>query len=115
MHVMKTAADDLTSADLSRCSCVGHSLLRSPSPSPPMMSRTLPVSCGPLWYDDLSQSAVVPVRWVWHGDLAAGAVTLLTSRWKTGKTTLLSVLLARMREGGELAGSAVSAGRAVVV
>jgi hypothetical protein len=69
----------------------------------------------PLWYDDLCRSAAEPLRWVWHGYLAAGAVALLTSRWKAGKTTLLSVLLARLKEGGTLAGSAVAAGRAVVV
>jgi hypothetical protein len=58
---------------------------------------------------------VEPTRWPWHGYLAGGAVTLLTSRWKTGKTTLLAVLLARMGSGGQLAGLPVTAGRAVVV
>src|SRR5439155_25840439 len=37
------------------------------------------------------------------------------SRWKAGKTTLLAALLARLGTGGDLAGSAVTAGRAVVV
>jgi hypothetical protein len=74
-----------------------------------------PVIPDPLWYDDLSRSDAEPLRWVWYGYLAAGAVTLLTSRWKAGKTTLLSILLARMGAGGALAGSAVAAGRAVVV
>jgi hypothetical protein len=69
----------------------------------------------PLWYDDLSRSDAEPLRWPWYGYLAAGAVTLLTSRWKAGKTTLLSVLLARMGSGGALAGLPVAAGRAVVV
>src|SRR5438552_15931659 len=69
----------------------------------------------PLWYDDLRQTAAPELRWLWTGYLAAGAVTLLTSRWKAGKTTLLSVLLAKMAAGGELGGSAVAAGRAVVV
>jgi hypothetical protein len=40
---------------------------------------------------------------------------LLTSQWKAGKTTLASVLLARMKNGGELAGLPVAAGRAVVI
>ena len=39
------------------------------------------------------------VRWLWDGYLAAGLVTLLTSRWKTGKTTLVSLLLARIGAG----------------
>jgi hypothetical protein len=42
-------------------------------------------------------------------------VSLLTSLWKSGKTTLLSVLLSRLKTGGELAGLPVRAGRAVVV
>lgn len=53
--------------------------------------------------------------WLWQGYLATGAVTLLTSQWKTGKTTLISVLLSRMKTGGLLAGLSVSKGRAVVV
>src|SRR5438552_2208703 len=68
-----------------------------------------------LRFEDLTDHAREPARWVWHGYLAAGAVTLLTSRWKAGKTTLLSVLLARLGAGGELAGLPVAAGRAVVV
>jgi hypothetical protein len=35
-----------------------------------------------------------PVPWLWQGYLIPGAVTLLTSQWKSGKTTLVSVLLA---------------------
>jgi hypothetical protein len=68
-----------------------------------------------LSFADLTQEAATPVRWLWDGYLAGGAVTLLTSRWKAGKTTLVSVLLARMGAGGELAGRAVAAGRAAVV
>jgi hypothetical protein len=68
-----------------------------------------------LSFEELDRAAAGPTRWVWDGYLAAGAVTLLTSRWKTGKTTLLSVLLAKLAAGGELAGRAVAAGRAVVV
>lgn len=55
------------------------------------------------------------VRWLWKGYLAVGAVTLLTSQWKTGKTTLTSVLLARMKNGGPLAGLPVAPGRAIVL
>ena len=36
-----------------------------------------------------------PLSWLWRGYLAHGFLTLLTSQWKTGKTTLLAVLLAR--------------------
>lgn len=54
-------------------------------------------------------------RWLWHGYLASGNVTLLVGPWKAGKTTLLSVLLARLATGGTLAGLAVRPGRAVVI
>jgi hypothetical protein len=68
-----------------------------------------------LALDDLVKSAGEKPRWLWHGYLAPGTVTLLTSQWKSGKTTLVSVLLARMKEGGRLAGLPVARGRAVVV
>jgi hypothetical protein len=53
--------------------------------------------------------------WLWQGFIAFGSITLLTSRWKTGKTTLLSVLLSRLQTGGTLAGSDVAAAPALVV
>ena len=37
--------------------------------------------------------------WLWDGYLATGDVTLLTSRWKSGKTTLISGLLQRLGTG----------------
>jgi hypothetical protein len=52
---------------------------------------------------------------LWHGYLAAAKVTLLTSQWKSGKTTLVSVLLARLANSGQLAGLPVAAAQAVVV
>src|SRR5829696_1933911 len=55
------------------------------------------------------------VPWLWRGYLAAGNLTLLTSQWKAGKTTLVATLLARLATGGTLAGLPVRAGRAVVV
>jgi hypothetical protein len=53
--------------------------------------------------------------WLWHGYLAPRSLTLFTSQWKSGKTTLLSVLLAKLKTGGELAGLPLAAARAVVV
>jgi hypothetical protein len=55
------------------------------------------------------------MTWLWQGYLAPGNVTLLTSQWKSGKTTLLSVLLARLKTGGLLAGLPVAPGKALVV
>jgi AAA domain len=52
---------------------------------------------------------------LWEGVVARGTVAVLTSRWKSGKTTLLTALLHTMAAGGTLAGRTVAAGRAVVV
>jgi len=65
---------------------------------------------------DVSQSeSRSSVSWLWHGYLAAGNVTLLTSQWKTGKTTLLTGLLQQMERGESFVGRPVRAGRALVV
>ena len=55
-----------------------------------------------------------PVPWIWDGLLTRRAITLLSAPEKTGKTTLLSLLLDRRREGGQLLGSAVLPGRTVL-
>jgi hypothetical protein len=55
------------------------------------------------------------LSWLWHGYLAAGKVTALISPPKSGKTTLAFHLLARVGQGGQLAGLPVAPGRAVVV
>jgi hypothetical protein len=39
-----------------------------------------------------------PVDWIWQGYLARGATTLLTSQWKSGKTTLVSILLSKLAD-----------------
>lgn len=52
--------------------------------------------------------------WIWEGVLALEAVTLLSAPEKTGKTTLLSLLLDRRRAGGELLGRTVYPGKTVV-
>ncbi|HKA08360.1 MAG TPA: AAA family ATPase [Gemmataceae bacterium] len=53
--------------------------------------------------------------WLWAGYLLPKHTTLLTSFWKSGKTTLVSVLLSKLAAGGTFAGQAVKPGRAVVV
>lgn len=60
----------------------------------------------------------IPVRepeWLWPGYLARGETTLLTSQWKTGKTTLVSVLLSKLASGGEFAGQPLPHCKAAVV
>jgi hypothetical protein len=59
--------------------------------------------------------ARVSTDWLWHGFLARGSVTVLTSQWKTGKTTLLSVLMSKLHSGGELAGRNVKAAAPAIV
>ena len=38
--------------------------------------------------------------WLWEGYLARGHITLLTSQWKAGKTTLVAGLLRQLEAGG---------------
>src|ERR1051325_6318306 len=74
--------------------------------------RELAPALKPLCLDALGPPAKGLPPWLWHGSLAPGNVTLLTSQWKSGKTTLVSVLLDRMKAGGQLAGLPVAAGKA---
>src|SRR5262245_60558615 len=69
----------------------------------------------PLAYEQLASRAGLDTQWFLQGYLAAGNVTLLTSQWKAGKTTLLAVLLSKWRQGGQLAGLDVRPARAFVV
>jgi hypothetical protein len=68
----------------------------------------------PLAVTDLVGRAGPP-DWLWDGYLAAGHMTLLTSPWKSGKTTLAAVLVARMATGGTFAGRPLKPGSAVVL
>ena len=61
------------------------------------------------------KNAVTQPDWLWHGLVAAGKLTLFTSLWKSGKTTLLANFLARRRAGGEFLGLAVAPGGSLVV
>ena len=88
--------------------------LSPPSP-PPAPARPAPGS--PLQWGSalLRDDGASTESWVLQGYLAPGCVTLLTSLWKSGKTTLVAVLLARLATGGRLAGLSLAAGRAVIV
>ena len=76
-----------------------------------------PSACpyGGVWLDELAAAPVHETAWLWRGYLARGNVTLLTSQWKMGKTTLLALLLTRLGRGGLLADLPVTPGKAVVV
>jgi hypothetical protein len=51
---------------------------------------------------DLATAAPGLVPSLWHGYLAQGRVTALVSQAKSGKTTLVSYVLARMAQGGQI-------------
>jgi hypothetical protein len=75
-------------------------------------NASLPI---PVTYAEMTATGNELPGWLWQGFIAFGSTTLLTSRWKTGKTTLLSVLVSRMGTGGTLAGSEIAAGPALIV
>lgn len=68
-----------------------------------------------LWATELEAVAASDIPFIWDGYLAPRYVTLLTSQWKSGKTTLLSLLLSRRLAGGTLGGRAVSVGKTAVI
>lgn len=68
-----------------------------------------------VWQSELQAAAEADTAWLWHGLLRRGSISLLTSQWKSGKTTLAAVFLARMKTGGQLAELPVAAGKALVV
>jgi hypothetical protein len=63
----------------------------------------------------LAHAARESKRWLWEGYLASGMVTLLTSQWKSGKSTLIALLISRMKDGGELAAVPVTPGKVAIV
>jgi hypothetical protein len=77
----------------------------------------LPVARPPrgFWDHDAAAMTESAADWLWPGFIARGNVTLLTSLWKAGKTTLLAHLLARRAAGQTLAGLPVSPGKTVVI
>src|SRR5262245_45790330 len=74
-----------------------------------MLSQHLFVSFGDLATPEQDR------QWLWHGILMPGKLTLLTSLWKSGKTTLLAHMLAQRRRGGEFLGLKVRPGMSIVV
>src|SRR5580700_7253338 len=64
--------------------------------------------------NELRECAQDPLPWIWDGVIRDEAITLLSAPEKTGKTTLLSLLLDRRREGGQLLGRTVRPGRTIL-
>jgi AAA domain len=66
--------------------------------------------------DRLDEAGPAPADpWLWDGCVARGRLTLLTSLWKAGKTTLLTGLLQRLGRGEPFLGRACEPARALVV
>jgi KaiC/GvpD/RAD55 family RecA-like ATPase len=78
-------------------------------------TNELKTSGGFPWPIPLGQlQSEAEMDWHWYGYLAPGCVTLLTGRWKSGKTTLLSYFLRETIDGGTLA-TPVRANHAIIV
>jgi hypothetical protein len=69
------------------------------------------ISYGNEWLRSLKDKTI---PWIWDGLVAEEAITLLSAPEKTGKTTLLSLLLDRRRTGGQLLGRTVSPGGTIL-
>jgi hypothetical protein len=66
--------------------------------------------------DQLDRAGTNPaIDWLWNGYLARGSLTLLTSVWKAGKTTLLAGLLQRLGDGQPFLGRACAPARALIL
>src|SRR3954464_6318982 len=63
----------------------------------------------------LTEPEPAPVECRWHGYLRPGEVTLLTSQWKTGKTTLLAGLLRALGTGTPFLDRPTRPGKAWVI
>jgi hypothetical protein len=82
--------------------------------APPASAHAEEILARRLRATELTAQPVEAGAWWWHGYVGAGKVTLLTSQWKSGKTTLMSILLARMTKAGEIAGLKAVEGRAAI-
>src|ERR1051326_3430632 len=92
----------------------------SPDPAVPSTEGLLFLSTTPMPYpmhtlDTLRDACRASRPWLWRGFIAAGEIALFTSLWKSGKSTLISILLGKMKTGGELAGQPVRQGNVVVI
>jgi KaiC/GvpD/RAD55 family RecA-like ATPase len=68
-----------------------------------------------IWDHEIESSPESAANWLLHGFIARRNITLLTSMWKSGKTTLLAHLLARRVTGQALLERAVVPGKSVVI
>ena len=64
------------------------------------MPKVDPFPASVIGNSDLRDPDLWRPAWIWEGLLMEEGITLLTAPEKTGKTTLLSLLLDRRRDGG---------------
>src|SRR5207253_3188269 len=105
----------LSSARRKTMSNVMHPVSDVAVATPAQSSCAPPPAFSEQWLNDLRAANGADVNWLWQGYLAPGNITLLTSQWKAGKTTLVSVLLSRLKDGGTVGGLPLRAGKAAVV
>ena len=81
------------------------------------MSKTAfhPFANRGMWDTQITTQTEPEIEWIWPGFIARGNMTLLTSLWKSGKTTLLLHLLSRRASGGQLLGQEVEPGKTIVI
>ncbi len=65
--------------------------------------------------EEMRNGATEDATWLWDGFLKPHNVTLLTAQWKSGKTTLVSVLLSKLSGAEPFMGLPIRSGRAVVI
>jgi hypothetical protein len=79
------------------------------------MSATAAATPQEVWDTQVVSTPETAVDWIWPGFISRGSVTMLTSMWKAGKTTLLAHLLARRAVAQPFLGLPVAPGKTVVI
>ena len=67
------------------------------------------------WTGSTRRGRTVTTDWLWHGLIARRNVTLFTSQWKAGKTTLVTGLLQQFATGGTFLDRPVVPAKVLVV
>lgn len=83
---------------------------------PPQIAIRDEAIFAPIAMDRLDSPMVTtPTDWLWHGLIARGNLTLFTSPWKAGKTTLLTGLLQQFAAGGTFLDRTVASAKVLVL
>lgn len=80
------------------------------------MTTTHPTPLCPILMNQINAPTVPSTtEWLWHGLVARRKVTLFTSQWKAGKTTLVTGLLQQFATGGKFLDRTVAPAKVLVV